>query len=1433
MRSFIILLLTLWSFSVRAQTIMTTWCGNGSPASTGNGGPATSASVHDPAGLVFDAAGNGYVSEYFAHSVRKVSSSGIISAFAGIPGSPGFSGDGGPATSAQLSAPTTLTKDAAGNIYISDYLNYRIRKVSPSGIITTFAGNGISASSGDGGLATSASIYGPIGMDFDPAGNLIVSDYNAFCIRKITPAGIISTIAGTAGVGGSSGDGGPATAALFWHVWGLKVDAAGNIYLADASNHKIRKISTTGIVTTIAGTGVAGFSGDGGPATSARLNNPSDIDIDAAGNIYISDQQNYRVRMINTAGIISTVTGLGVAAYSGDCGPPPLAKINNTVDLVIGPANELYFCDDQNNRVRHITTCSSIMSFTGSDSVCVGSTTTLTESAVSGTWTSLNTSVATVGSLSGIVTGVAAGTATIRFTYATCCTRDTVVNVFAGPANITGDSVICLGSTGTLTNATPGGTWSASNPSVVSIGSATGFATGIAVGTTMITYGNAAWGCSVTKPVTVNPAVAAITGSLQGCAGATSTLSSAPSGGVWASSNAATGTITPGGVVTAIAAGTTTISYSMNGVGCMNTAVFTVNPVPTITGTTTICTGSSITLTGAPALGTWSSSNTGVATVGTSTGVVTGAGAGTASVVYTEPAHGCTASAVVSVNTTPSAISGTLAVCQFSTTTLSDALAGGAWSSNNTGVATINPASGIATGVAAGTATITYIRLGCFVTAVITVNQSPTAITGASSVCMGSTITLTGNPAGGTWASGSTSVATIGTSGNVLPVSAGTATVTYTLATGCSRTTVITVNALPAPITGVAPLCIGSSVTLSSATSGGNWSSSSTSIATVGAGSGVVLAVAAGTTTISYTSTNGCVITTIETVDPSPIPLSAIVVLGDTVLCATSFAALTASTGSGFMYQWMVDGSPIPGATASTYITTTPGDYDVMISNALGCAALSATKTITANPASASITTAAATFDLCTGSSLTLDANTGVGLSYQWLQDGIALAGATSASYNAGVGGTYSVVVTNSSGCSAGASVEVADHPTPPGLLTIAGPTTFCVGSSVVFTADAGPGISYQWYNAAGPIAGATNVSYTVTATGTYWVYEVTGFGCVAASSTMAVNVGTPPDASIHAGGPLVFCTGGSVALSATASAGLTFQWYKNSVAIAGATNGSFNATSTGGYRVRVTNMTTGCMSMTPTAVNITVIDNPSIVPLSPATFCWGGSALLGTSVPASVSGVSYTWYSGSSLIVGATASTYNVTVPGSYSVKITVSPGCVRVTSAVDIYEKPLPNPLVTYNSGTRVLKAQSYFVTYQWYKDLVIMPGATSNTAVATGNGQYKVKVTDTNGCQSFSAGYPITNWSGNGSTAGIVIEDGINVSLYPNPTARVVHISADVPINLVISSLDGRRVIAREGLNNTDISVAELANGVYVASIFYNGRLIRVEKLVKAGN
>ena len=340
-----------------AQGVISTVAGNGTDGYSGDNGPALSASMH-PNGVTVDAVGNIYIADLSKSVIRRVDTNGIITTVAGFAGEKTvFSGDGGPATQASIyisSNHNGLAVDIAGNLYIADDGHGRIRKVDTKGIITTVAGNG-KTDFADGVAAISTSLGRPSGVAVDKAGNLFIAETNGARIRKVDTNGIITTVAGNGGFG-YTGDGGPAAAATLFSPMDVTLDAAGNIYIADQDANVIRKVDAiTGIITTVAGNGnVQGPQGDGGLATNAIIDGPYSVAVDGVGNIYIAEYVAHRVRKVDPLGIMTTAVGAVSTGNLGDGGPPTSAQIL-PAGLAVDTAGNYYIADEGHNRIRKVT----------------------------------------------------------------------------------------------------------------------------------------------------------------------------------------------------------------------------------------------------------------------------------------------------------------------------------------------------------------------------------------------------------------------------------------------------------------------------------------------------------------------------------------------------------------------------------------------------------------------------------------------------------------------------------------------------------------------------------------------------------------------------------------------------------------------------------------------------------------------------------------------------------------------------------------------------------------------------------------------------------------------------------------------------------------------------------------------------------------------
>ena len=339
----------------------------GRGTSTASGIPATSGQAQWQTMNAVGPDGAVYFSDQVGR-IRKITRNGLVWTIAGPDGSSitcEFSGDDGPASAARFCNPNGVAVDSAGNVYVADSGNYRIRKISTSGVITTIAGNGISTHAGDGGWATSASLSFPSWPVLDAAGNLYFSDSRR--VRRITPDGIISTVAGN-GLLGFSGDGGPATDAALHAPYGLAFDAVGNLYIADTRNQRIRRVSTSGIISTVAGSGPTGegqgaFAGDNGSALSARLHMPTGIAFDKPGNLYIADTYNYRIRKVDKQGRISTVAGNGTLGSTVD-GAVATATAVYPNSVSADPDGNLWLASGQIMKLEFFTICGNQVSST-------------------------------------------------------------------------------------------------------------------------------------------------------------------------------------------------------------------------------------------------------------------------------------------------------------------------------------------------------------------------------------------------------------------------------------------------------------------------------------------------------------------------------------------------------------------------------------------------------------------------------------------------------------------------------------------------------------------------------------------------------------------------------------------------------------------------------------------------------------------------------------------------------------------------------------------------------------------------------------------------------------------------------------------------------------------------------------------------------------
>jgi RHS repeat-associated protein len=330
------------------STVITTVAGGG--INTNDGGPATQARLRFPRGVAEAPDGSLFISDTNNQRVRRISPDGVITTIAGT-GAAGFGGDGGPATQARLGDPQGVVVAPDGSVYFTDTANRRVRRISSDGIITSVAGGGISL--GDGGLATQASLIFPTGLALAPDGSLYIVDAGIGRVRRISPDGIIITVAGG---GVTIGDRGPASQASLHTPTDVAISRDGSLYIAESSGHRIRRVAPDGIITTVAGTGSAGFSGDGGLATQSTASAPRGVTVALDGSVYFTEEFNQRVRRVSPDGIITTVAGSGVSGFSGDGGPGTQARVNRPAGILIAQDGDLYVADSFNSRIRRLST---------------------------------------------------------------------------------------------------------------------------------------------------------------------------------------------------------------------------------------------------------------------------------------------------------------------------------------------------------------------------------------------------------------------------------------------------------------------------------------------------------------------------------------------------------------------------------------------------------------------------------------------------------------------------------------------------------------------------------------------------------------------------------------------------------------------------------------------------------------------------------------------------------------------------------------------------------------------------------------------------------------------------------------------------------------------------------------------------------------------
>ena len=995
----------------------------------------------------------------------------------------------------------------------------------------------------------------------------------------------------------------------------------------------------------------------------------------------------------------------------------------------------------------------------GPNSVCTGSTVSLSDLTTGGTWASDNGTVASVGSSSGIVTGNIQGTYNIVYTLPTGCARSYAMTVNPITA-ITNNSVVCAGSSFTLSDATSGGTWISSTPTKATVGSSSGLVTGVAGGTSTVTYLVSATGCSATAVVTVSTNTA-ISGTPVVCMNATTALSNVTTGGTWSVVGSAV-TVGTSGIVSGVSAGTSTVSYAL-GSGCASSVVVTVNPItPIQTTPATVCVGFTTQLTDATAGGTWSSSASSNASIDGS-GNVSGLVAGTSNITYLISATGCKATAVLTVNPITS-ILGATSVCTGATVNLSDATTGGSWSAS--GSATVGTGTGVVTGVSAGTAVISYtLPTGCAAGVIITVNQTPT-ISGPATACIGSSFTLSDIISGGTWSSSNPTAATIGSTGLVTGMATGTSTIGYVISSGCAATSVMSVYAIPAAISGASAVCNTFTISLSDATTGGTWSVDAN--ATVD-GAGIVTGTSPGIANVTY-NVHGCTVSTPITVTSSPSALSA------SALCAGSSITFTNSAPGGVWTSSSTSVATI-GSSSGVFNGVSGGVTTVSYVIGSGCS-VSTTMTVNAiQPITGSL-------GVCVnGTSQLSDASTGG----TWTSSGGVITLGSAGLVTAGSStGTATVTYTLGTGCSRVVTVSVVTA--PPAL---SGPTTVCQAYPVTLS----DGISGGVWSSSNSILASVSSTGVVTGSTTLTGSATISYSFGSCVVTQVENVTANPG---FISGNTSECVGLVTTLS-DPTAGGTWSSSNSNATV----DGSGHVTGVTGGASTISYFVNGCFATYPNTVKT------SPTPMYGASFstCVGGVIYVYDST-----GVSMSYTSGNASVasvVNSGAITGNSA--GTTLITYTINTGCYT-TQAVTVFAA------TASISGNSSVLCPSYTMSLSdvtgagtWHSGstgVATVDGSGNVTGVGGGTSIISYSPVGTSGCQvttvvTVNAASPITGtmavcagsstalhnlynggvWSSPSSNVSVNGSTGVVTGLLPG-TATVYYNTTGCSVNTVVT-------------------------------------------------
>ncbi len=1182
-------------------------------------------------------------------------------------------------------------------------------------------------------------------------------------------------------------------------------DGKQDLVIANAGTSKVHVFQNTGSGAVPFSSSYVDFTAGAAPVALAA----GDMDGDGKIDLAVSNNTSNTVSLLRNTQSGSTIsTSSFASAINYNTGTGPIGI--NMGDLDGDKMPDLVIA---NNGGTSGTTISvfrnaplpKIDTIMGTTFLCLTHNSTFRDTITGGRWSLANTSVATIDPTTGVVTPLASGIDTVIYTIA--CNFDTSVTRKAfsvgtppGTPSITGATALCVSNSTTLTASVTGGTgtgsWgitsSTSSNATITPSGLSCSVTGVAAGPAVITYSvsNACGTSSASHSITISPSSGTISGGpFNICSGATASPTASTYGGTWTSSNYAIATINAStGVVTGGTVGSATITYSMGG-GCYATATVNVatSPAP-ISGSASVCYGLTTTLTESTTYsGTWSSSNSSVATIDAS-GSVFGASVGSAVITFTLSSTGCTAVWPFTVSALPAAISGPAVVCAGSNITLSDGTAPGTWTSSAPGVATIGStgaATGSLHGTMAGTTIVTYTlsSTGCIATTTVTVNALPAAITGSATVCVGMSDTLSEATTGGNWTSSNTSVATISSTGVVRGVSGGTTVIRYTLsATGCFITYTVTVNPLPSAITGNTAICPGYTVALADATTGGGWTSSDISIATIGAATGIVRGVSGGTATITYTLyATGCRITAAQVIYPAPSPIIGTdsVCLGYTVMLTDS----TTSTGTDYWtstdttiakidsFTGIVHGR-VAGVVTISYTTSTHGCFTSV--------------RFAVNPIltpGLSITLSSGSTTVCAGDTVlytAVIANGGLSPTYQWRVNGLITGTGATFRYPPSNGDVVKCKFISSYPCampdSAVRTVTMTVNPLVTPHVTIGTLTgdTVCVGAHTLIiptVLNGGSSPTFKWKVNNVLVWSGTSWTYVATDSDVVTVVMTTNAPCPlidTAVDTLILTVSPYLTPSVSIAGSYDICQGYPAifnAIGTNAGYNPLYQWTVNGTGVA--TGPSYSFMPATGDIVNVTLTSSFPCLVTPTAISVT--DTLRVIP-----------------APTPI--VSMSIYPGWIL------------APGDYATMIAT-----------------------VVNGGANPI--------YKWYRNGIIMPGETTSILITNAIAQHDsfvCRVTNTDTCEDITAyDYVIVTLGYNVGVNNVNL-DLANLHLIPNPNngtfmlkgnlAAGVDETASIEVTNVLGQVVYSSTLnAKKGLIDEHLELSSMLNsGMYVLNV-----------------